>query len=98
MIVHFLEKANVKESKWFYALYLDVAGEEQEMQHNWLLSDFPLPSPARLELRKKPRKPMKWFGTDPSTLPMLVDPRMIRFYYYFYYFFEILTFFFLYVI
>ena len=76
MVVHFLEKANIKESKWFYALYLDIAGEFQEMQHDWTLSEFPLPSPARLELRKKSREPMQWFGTDPSTLPMLVDPRM----------------------
>ena len=74
VVVHFLEKANVRESKWFFVLLLNVAGETAEMQHDWTLADFPLPKPARLELGRKKRDPRLWFGTDPSTLPMLRDP------------------------
>jgi len=75
VVLHFLEKANVKQSTWFYSLYLDVAGEPHEMEHSWHLSDFPLPTPARLELRKKHRPARDWFGVDPASLPLLKDPQ-----------------------
>lgn len=61
-------------SKWFYGLYLDVAGEEQYMEPHWSIGSFPLPVPARLTCKANPKAKVPWFGTDPRQLPKAVDP------------------------
>ena len=69
-----MEKANIKDVKWFYGIYLNVGGEVQEMAPDWTLATFPLPAPARLEFRKRTRPAINWFGADPETLPQIRDP------------------------
>jgi len=74
VVQKFLAKANMSVSKWFYGLYLDVAGEEQYLEPHWNIGSFPLPVPARLTCKAKPMTKVRWFGTDPRELPKAVDP------------------------
>ena len=47
VIEQFLKKANVKESKYFFGLYLKVAGENVQLLPSWdIATGFPLPSPV----------------------------------------------------
>ena len=42
----FLQRANLKMSKHFFGIFLNVGGEFVQMQPQWNMTSFPLPSPV----------------------------------------------------
>ena len=49
VIERFLLKANIKETKWFYSIYLIIGGDFHEMNSEDTLSAFPLPTPVNFD-------------------------------------------------
>jgi len=70
----FLRKAYLSVPAYSYGLYARLDGNTEDMlMESMALNTVPLPVPIRLELKLKPYKARRWFGVDPSQLPMTND-------------------------
>ena len=71
----FIQKVKLFVAPRLYGIYIQLGTDVEEdlIGDTLTLSSFPLPTPARLTCKCLPRKPMKLFGVDPSTLPIVTD-------------------------
>lgn len=73
----FIQKVNLYVAPRLYGIYIEFTPEitEDDLVKNesQTLESFPLPTPVRLTCKALPRQPIKLFGVDPSTLPMVND-------------------------
>ena len=67
----FIRKMYLPIPQQIYGLYL---GDQFVEDHN-TINSLPISNPIRLTCKLNERNPLKLFGVDPETLPMVIDPQ-----------------------